>query len=112
MTSYTQKMVDLSLALTQHRQQRNDIEQRIAALVKAAREEGMTWAMIGSALYVSAQAAWERYGLTPEEKAARSRQNRPEALQDTLEGLDLTRDERIAARKLALKQKRGKATEE
>lgn len=36
--------------------------------VKCARLEGMSWAKIGIALGTSAQAAWQRYGLTPEQK--------------------------------------------
>ena len=34
----------------------------ITDCVQAARTEGLTWASIGSALGVSRQAAWERYG--------------------------------------------------
>lgn len=108
MTTYTQAMVDVSVALEQQRSERLNVEARIEALITDGRNLNMTWAMIGSALHVSAQSAWERYGLTPEEKAARSRQNQPAVEQDTLLGLEETREDRIAARKIVLEKKRAK----
>lgn len=43
-------------------------EDAIESEIASARREGMSWAKIGLALGVSAQAAWQRYGLTPEQK--------------------------------------------
>lgn len=86
--------------------ERSRVEQRIQALITECRDAQMTWSQIGSALHTSGQAAWERYGLTPEERAARTRQNLPAVEQDTLTGLEPTREERIVARKVAVKQKR------
>lgn len=110
MAMYTQRMVDLSVALENKRAERSRVEEQIAALVIAGKEEGMTWAMIGNALHTSGQAAWERFGLTPEEKAARSRQNSPAPEQDTLLGLEETHADRVAARKVQIDKKRGGRT--
>lgn len=108
MTTYTQQMVDLSVALETQRAERSQVEQRIEALITECRDAGMTWAMVGSALHTSGQAAWERYGLSPQEKAERSRQNEPAVEQDTFMGMEVTREERVRARKVALERKRGK----
>lgn len=40
----------------------------IESEVAGARRQNMSWAKIGVALGVTAQSAWERYGLTPEQK--------------------------------------------
>lgn len=37
-------------------------EQKVIDLVVAARKAGASWQMIGAALDMSKQAAWERYG--------------------------------------------------
>jgi hypothetical protein len=40
------------------------LDERIASLVAAGREVGITWHIIGRVLGMSKQAAWERYGKT------------------------------------------------
>lgn len=47
---------------------RRQAEDAIESEVACARTEGMSWAKVGLALGTSAQAAWQRYGLTPEQR--------------------------------------------
>jgi DNA-binding protein H-NS len=87
-------------------EERRKIENKITATVQAARKEGTTWRNIGISLGTSQQAAWERYGLTDAQKSERSRLNNSALAQDALPGMEPPREERVAARKLTLKQKR------
>lgn len=75
MGTYTHEMADHSIALGHLVGDRARVEEQIQDGVQVARDLGMTWAMVGLALGVSTQAAWERYGLSPYEKAERSRLN-------------------------------------
>jgi hypothetical protein len=108
MTSYTQAQVDISIAIGKRRERLLEIDQEIYELVQEGRRQDMSWAKLGIALNTSGQAAWERYGLTDTQRAERSLQNRPQPLQDALEGLEPTRADRVAARKIALEKKRRK----
>lgn len=47
---------------------RAETEAAIATTVGAAREAGASWAAVGAALEVSAQAAQQRYGSKPERR--------------------------------------------
>jgi hypothetical protein len=61
--------VDILSALREENEKRQDalgeahrIDERIASLVEAAREYGVSWQNIGAALGTSRQSAWERFG--------------------------------------------------
>jgi len=72
MTEYTHESIHLSAEIQRWCEKRRDANNRIEGLVVEARKAGMTWLAIGCALGVSTQSAWERYGLTPQQKAARA----------------------------------------
>ncbi len=57
MTTYQARLDALRLAF----ERRAADERRIKDLVLAARQAGASWQMIGSALGMTKQAAWERY---------------------------------------------------
>lgn len=112
MTKYTQEDINLVTRLHRLRNDRDELEDAIQLMVKKCRTAGMSWVRIGSALGTSAQAAWERYGLTPEQKAERSLLNRGPLIQDMIPGLEPTREERIRERKAILKAKRERGSEQ
>jgi hypothetical protein len=51
-------------------ERRSAEDRKVADLVAASREAGISWQMIGDALGISRQAAWERYGKRRCEHAA------------------------------------------
>lgn len=112
MTKMTEEQVEASMALDLARIRRERAEADVEDLVTEARNLNLSWAHIGSALRTSGQAAWERYGLSPEERAARSRQSQAALLQNELPGLEVTRADRVNARKVTLKNKRAKTAKE
>lgn len=56
--TYEARLDSLRLAF----ERRGAEERKVNDLVVAARTEGISWQMIGEALGMSKQAAWERYG--------------------------------------------------
>lgn len=56
--SYEARIDSLRLAF----ERRAAEDRKVADLVLAAREAGASWQMIGEALGMSKQAAWEKYG--------------------------------------------------
>lgn len=87
MDSYDERQVVIALELSKTRREIGTLERRIPVLVTEAREVGMTWLQIGGSLGTTGQAAWERFGLTPEQKRQRSLPNTRGQLQ--LEQLEL-----------------------
>lgn len=112
MTRYTEHQIALVQRLENLVHERELAEERVERMVKLCRANEMSWARIGIGLRTSGQAAWEKYGLTDTQKAERSLRNRTPALQDTFEGLEITRDQRVEARKVALKNKRAKRAQD
>lgn len=55
---YESRLDSLRLAF----ERRATEEQKVVDLVVAARKAGASWSMIGAALDMTKQAAWERYG--------------------------------------------------
>lgn len=85
MNPYSDEQVRISCDMGRWIEQRRRAQEAIGLCVIRARSADMTWAMIGLALGTSAQAAWERYGLTAEQIEQRSRQNTSSHTQLTLE---------------------------
>lgn len=75
MVTYSPEMVRASSQLQRYAEQRRQIEDNIRLAVAGCREDGLTWAQIGTALGVSSQAAWEHYGLSTRQRQQRSRQS-------------------------------------
>jgi hypothetical protein len=50
------------MALREAHEERRVVNERITAIVAAAREYGISWQRIGHAIEMSKQAAWERFG--------------------------------------------------
>ena len=71
MGTYTHEQIDQSILIGHLLEQRALTEGRIQTAVQDSRDMGMSWGQIAAALSTSTQAAWERYGLSPEEKLAR-----------------------------------------
>ena len=62
MDALRSQQVDVLNAIREADEGRREHEQRIPALVAAARECGVSWQSIGQVLRTSKQAAWERFG--------------------------------------------------
>jgi len=61
MDYYSDDEIDASLRVHALLRQRETLDNEIAEQVDRMRQEDMSWAKVGLALGVSAQAAWERY---------------------------------------------------
>lgn len=68
MTNYTEDEVHRTCEIQRWVDKRRQADDAIEGEITAARNENMSWARIGAALGTSGQAAWQRYGLSPEEK--------------------------------------------
>lgn len=98
MSPYSDEQVRASAQLQRYAEQRRVTSDNIALAVRDARDLGISWSQIGNALGTSAQAAWERYGLTVEQRRQRSLQNNPAVTQPSLfstESDDSRRTERL-----------------
>jgi len=71
MANYTHEQAEQSIHLGGLVEQRRQVEVRIDAAVQDSRDMGMTWAQIAIGLETTTQNAWERWGLSPEEKTQR-----------------------------------------
>lgn len=61
MDALERQQVSVLSALREAVEERREQQERIRALVLAAREHGVSWASIGNVLGMSKQSAWEQY---------------------------------------------------
>lgn len=72
MSEYSREQTTLSIELAKLTEDARTTQEKIHAVIKAGRQEDMSWVKIGAALGTSGQSAWERYGLTYKQQSERS----------------------------------------
>lgn len=73
MTTYSQEVLDIMVKIGNAKEQIRAVELLISKEVQLLRAHGASWSQVGVALGVSSQSAWERYGLSWEQKEERRR---------------------------------------